>query len=293
MALKALKTQIRAVERTKKVTKAMEAVSAAKMRKSQERALNNRRAVEAALLALESLPQESGTEAVGGKELILLITSDRGLSGGMNAKLERQLHAYVGRGGEYDVIAYGKKGEEMARRMGLAVIEKQTALSDDLSFDVFLPLLASLPQHMKTGGYVRATLAFTVFRSTFEQEPAIVPLLPLTRARAEEVLLGIIPEKGRWSDEQVSIRTIAPYTVEPSPEEVRAALMPILIALVAYHALLEGKASEHSARMVAMKNATEKAGERSHALTRSYNRERQAAITREVSEIIGGIEALA
>lgn len=292
MALKALKTQIRAIERTKKVTKAMEAVSAAKMRKAQERALGNRRAVEAALVALEAIPESAAAQAESGTELILLITSDRGLSGGMNAKLERLLQAHVSKGGTYDVIAYGRKGAEMARRAGLAVLEHKHALADDFAFAQFVPLLASLPERMKEGGYARVTLAFTVFRSTFEQEPAIVPLLPLTKAQVQDVLTGIIPEKGRWS-EHTLVASSVPYMVEPSPEEVSEALTPVLTALVAYHALLEGKASEHSARMVAMKNATEKAGERSHLLTRAYNRQRQAAITREVSEIIGGIEALA
>lgn len=292
MALKALKTQIRAIDRTKKVTKAMEAVSAAKMRKAQERALGNRRAVEAALVALDAMPESVPEQHESVKELILLITSDRGLSGGMNAKLERLLQTYVRKDGTYDVIAYGRKGAEMARRAGLSVLEHKHALADDFAFSDFVPLLTELPQRMKLEGYTRVSLAFTVFRSTFEQEPTIVPLLPLTKKQVEEVLSGIIPEKGRWSAHALVASSVQ-YTMEPSSEEVSEALTPVLTALVAYHALLEGKASEHSARMVAMKNATEKAGERSHLLTRAYNRQRQAAITREVSEIIGGIEALA
>jgi F-type H+-transporting ATPase subunit gamma len=101
----------------------------------------------------------------------------------------------------------------------------------------------------------------------------------------------IVPKRGEYSDYQKEL-TAPVYTIEPAADEVMATLIPQLLKIMVYHALLENKASEHSARMVAMKNATDKAKEMTHSLTLLYNRERQAAITAEVSEITGGIEAM-
>ena len=133
---------------------------------------------------------------------------------------------------------------------------------------------------------------YSNFKSTFEQAPTIRTLLPLSLASIEHLVSDIVPAKGKFSELR-KIESPAAYKVEPSPEEVLNVLLPRLVAISLYHMLLEAKASEHSARMVAMKNASDKSEEVVYDLTRMYNKIRQAAITREVSEIVSGREALA
>jgi F-type H+-transporting ATPase subunit gamma len=117
-------------------------------------------------------------------------------------------------------------------------------------------------------------------------------ILPLDPAEIEYVMKGIRPKSGKWSDEEEAIDRATDYLVEPSIEEVVKSLIPMLINIMVYHALIESKASEHSARMVAMKNATDKSKEVVKSLTIKYNKARQAAITAEVSEITAGVEAM-
>ena len=116
--------------------------------------------------------------------------------------------------------------------------------------------------------------------------------MPVSLPVIEKVVGVITPEKGKFAEREKN-KAPSEYTVEPSAEEVLDFLLPRLVSTLFYHALLESKASEHSARMVAMKNASDKSRDRSKALTRTYNKVRQAMITREVSEIVGGIEAMA
>ena len=118
-------------------------------------------------------------------------------------------------------------------------------------------------------------------------------LLPLSLPALQEIVEGIVPDKGRFSEPPSNTKAPAAYTVEPKDEDVLSVLVPRLAAVALYHMLLEGKASEHSARMVAMKNASDKSKEVARDLTRRFNKLRQAAITREVSEIVSGREALA
>ena len=137
-------------------------------------------------------------------------------------------------------------------------------------------------------------VAYQNFISTFEQRPTVRTVFPLSLDELEQVVADIVPAKGAYAN-QAQVQTAAPatYTIEPSEEEVLAVILPKLAGVILYHALLESQASEHSARMVAMKNASDKSRDRSRSLTRTFNKARQAMITREVSEIVGGIEAMA
>ena len=135
--------------------------------------------------------------------------------------------------------------------------------------------------------YDKVTVVYSNFKSTFEQVATERRLLPLSMGALTEIVDGIIPVKGKWSEVK-EVAAPATYSVEPSGEEVLSALIPRLVAVALYHMLLESKASEHSARMVAMKNASDKSKDVVRDLTRTYNKVRQAAITREVSEIISG-----
>ncbi len=301
MALKDIKAKIGATHRTHKVTAAMEAVSAVKMRKTQQSALAGRPYARAALSVLTRL---AGTEHVRNHPLavhregralaLVVITSDKGLAGALNSGvLKRAVEALEGRKREEVVVyAFGKKGEEYFNRRGYRIAKAYENKGDDVPLSSMDELTRELAAGFTGGDYDKVVTVYSNFKSTFEQTPTVRRLLPLSVGAVRDIVEGIIPAKGKWSHEAV-LAAPASYVVEPSPAEVLDIVIPRLIAVSLYHMLLEAKASEHSARMVAMKNASDKSEEVAHALTRLYNKIRQAAITREVSEIVGGREALA
>jgi F-type H+-transporting ATPase subunit gamma len=140
--------------------------------------------------------------------------------------------------------------------------------------------------------YSHVYVLYQNFISTFEQEPTTRQILPIDPAEIGFIMSGIKPKHGKWSENvDVSDAQIV-YTIEPSPEEVLNTLIPQLVQIMLYHALIESKACEHSARMVAMKNATDNSKELARSLTLKFNKARQAAITAEVAEITGGMEAM-
>lgn len=301
MALKDIKTKIKATERTHKVTRAMEAVSAVKMRKTQTAALTGRAYARAALSILTRL---SGTEDVkrhplaasrdGHKLALVIITSDKGLAGSLNSGvIKRAVEAVESRDPkEVVVFAYGKKGEEYFARRGYEIRKSYGSKADDVPLSVMEELASELSTGFLAGEFDKAVTVYSHFKSTFEQMPTLRRLLPLSLPALTEIVEGIVPAKGKWSNE-AKLEAPASYEIEPNGQAVLDTLIPRLTAVSLYHMLLESKASEHSARMVAMKNASDKSKEVAHDLTRLFNKIRQAAITREVSEIVGGREALA
>lgn len=301
MALKDIKSNIASKLRTNKVTRAMEAVSAVKMRKTQVSALAGRPYARAALQILSRL---SGTALVRRHALsvvrpvkataLVVITSDKGLAGALNSGvIKAAATAIEGRPKEsIRVYAYGKKGEDYFARRGYSIEKSFENKRDDIPTSVMEDLARELSAGFVAGLFDEALVAYSNFKSTFEQLPVSRRILPLSVETVRELVTDIIPARGKWSDEG-SAPAPAAYTVEPSAEVVLNALVPRLVAVSLYHMLLESKASEHSARMVAMKNASDKSKEVAKDLTRQFNKIRQAAITREVSEIVSGREALA
>ncbi len=301
MALKDIKTKIKATERTHKVTRAMEAVSAVKMRKTQGTALAGRPYARAALSILTRL---AGTEDVkrhplaehreGKKLALVLITSDKGLAGGLNSGVLKRAEAALESCVKEDVVvyAYGKKGEEYFRRRGYAIKKSFENKGDDVPLAQMEELARELSEGFSRRDYDKVTTVYSNFKSTFEQAPTLRRLLPLSLPALKDIVEGIVPAKGKWSREP-SLAAPAAYEAEPDAGDILGVLVPRLIAVALYHMLLEAKASEHSARMVAMKNASDKSKEVAHDLSRLFNKIRQAGITREVSEIVGGREALA
>lgn len=303
MALKDIKTKIGATHRMHKVTRAMEAVSAVKMRKTQSAALAGRGYARAAVSILSRLagtsdikkhPLAHSKDSVD-KIALVLITSDKGLAGALNANVLKRAQEAVAEFGREQVVvyAYGKKGEEFLSRRGYTIARSFENKRDDVSISEMEELVSELTAGFLSGSYDKVVTVYSNFKSTFEQEAVMRRLLPLSLPALEEIVEGIAPEKGRFSEVAHSTEAPAAYTVEPKDEDVLSVLVPRLTAVALYHMLLEGKASEHSARMVAMKNASDKSKEVARDLTRRFNKLRQAAITREVSEIVGGREALA
>jgi F-type H+-transporting ATPase subunit gamma len=302
MSLKDIKSKIKATERINKVTKAMEAVSAVKMRKSQEAALGGRSYAAAAVGILSRLADGSFVknhpmfvERTGKKMLVLLLTSDKGLAGSLNAGVLKAAEAAIKLRSPdlslVDIYAIGKKGRDYFKSRGPEIIGYTENKNDDVELEVIQDVADVLTTKFVEGEYGECVVAYSRFNSTFEQVPTVRSLLPLSAQSLQDIVSDIAPKAGKWSNTETKEAPV--YTVEPSPEEVLEVLIPKLLSIGIYHLLLEGKASEHSARMVAMKSASDKSKEVKQELNLKFNRARQSVITREVSEIIGGIEAMA
>ena len=302
MALKQVKNKIVATKKTGQVTKAMESVSAVKMRKAQERAFAGRPYVHAALriLAQLSASQDGLSHPFTKKRdatkrtLIVVVTSDKGLAGSVNSAVLKQLTDLRAANPEqtFDVIAFGRKAVEYAGREELNLVANYTNVSDDVAFADIDAITKEIMQSFRAATYDTVEVIYQNFVSTFEQSPTYRKMLPLDPAQIAEIMEGIKPKHGKFSDYQPDAEHTIAYTIEPSAEEVLDALIPSLVQIMLYHAVLESKASEHSARMVAMKNATDKSKEVIKALTIKYNKARQAKITAEISEITAGIAAM-
>lgn len=305
-SLRAIKGKIRSVEKTHQVTKAMEAVSGVKMRKAQIAALVARPYAFAAFRILSRITRSVDIArhplvAVRPvhRVLLVVVTSDKGLAGGLNSGATKRALATLEERGvakeSTGILAIGRKGEEFFARRGYLLEKHIETMKDESAISDFTDVV-SLVTEMFTGGkYDECILVYTNFRSTFEQEPVSRTLLPLSLEGLREMIKGIVPEKGAFAEVNADVEkesSSADYLFEPSPEAVFETLLPRLLAIEIHHAFLEAKASEHSARMVAMRNASDKASEVTFSLTREYNKARQSAITREMSEIIGGIEAM-
>ena len=299
MALKQVKNKIIATQKTGKVTKAMESVSAVKMRKSQERAFAGRPYVHAALRILsqlanspEGLQHPLTLKRESGKRLAVIVTSDKGLAGSVNSAVLKRAESVLQADGDLELICVGRKAAEFAKREKQTLLGEYTNISDEVTIDDVYEIASTVIDAFATGQYQEVDIIYQNFVSTFEQEPTKRTVLPLDPAEIHYIMRGIRPKTGEGSDDIEPPVEQTTYTVEPSAEEVLESLIPRLVQIIIYHALLESKACEHSARMVAMKNATDKSKEVAKALTLVYNKERQAAITAEVSEITGGIEAM-
>lgn len=301
MALKDIKAKIGATKRMHTVTRAMEAVSAAKMRKTQQLAFAGRPYARAALAILTRI---AGTAEVKRHPLassrpvkklaLVVITSDRGLAGSLNSAVLKLANEAVDDCNipQVEIYAYGRKGYEHFKRRGYNVVKSYENKQDVVSMPIMEEISHELTERFLTGDIDKVLAVYSNFRSTFEQIPTMRRLLPLSFPALTEIVEGIRPAKGKWSREMM-VEAPAVYTVESSRGDVLNLLIPRLIGVSLYYMLLEAKAAEHSARMVAMKNASDKSKERTRDFTRLYNKLRQAAITREVSEIVSGREALA
>lgn len=276
----------------------MELVAAAKMRKSVAAVLATRPYADAAWRAVADLAGVASgahhpllTARNGnGKALIVLFASDRGLCGGFNSQLLRQvLRSAVQRQGRVDVAASGKKGIDGVRRAGIPVVAALTGLSNAPTFTDVRPFADIAMKGFIAGTYDEVHLAYTDYRSALTQVPTVRRLLPLGGPIEG---LGEAGGRGQSPKGTVPAMSTAEYLFEPSPQAVLDAMLPRLIEAQVYQALLESSASEHAARMMAMKSASDAADDLVDGLTLAYNQARQAGITREIAEISSGKAAL-
>lgn len=328
--LKQIKSKIRSIEKTETVTKAMEAVSAAKMRKAQLMALNGRAYAKAAVSILarvsgsdvlrnhpllrgsssfktsSSQTTEAGavtpsgtvhlvTEGVAAPALYIVITSDKGLAGGLNSAVLRAVSNDIRASGlsteDVSIVAVGKKANDFFSARGFTVVLYRPN-TQELDVELMSEIIARAADEFSRGAVNVVKIAYQNFISTFEQRPTVRVVFPLMLSELQAVVSDITPKRGAFAESETRLQS-GTYTIEPSEAEVFDAVLPRLASIFVYHALLESQASEHSARMVAMKSASDKARELEHSLTLQFNKARQAAITREVSEITGGMEAMA
>ena len=299
MALKQIKNKITSTLKTGKVTKAMEAVSAVKMRKSQQKAFVGRPYVHSAMRILAQLSQSPeglshpfALKGTGEKVLVVIVTSDKGLAGSVNSAVLKKTEELFLKHQHVDAICIGKKATEYVTRQKKNILASYTNVSDDVALTDVYAMTEQVVAAFKSGAYTHTFVLYQNFISTFEQEPTQRQILPLDPEEIHFIMKGIKPKQGKWSDAVEKSDAVITYTIEPSAEEVLNTLIPQLVQIMIYHALIESKACEHSARMVAMKNATDKSKEVAKFLTLKFNKARQAAITAEVAEITGGMEAL-
>ena len=283
---KEIRTKIKSVQNTRKITKAMEMVSASKMRKAQERMRAARPYGEkmrnlAAHISHANpeyhhpyLIERDTVKSVG----IIIITTDKGLCGGLNTNIQRlamnQMKEWESQGEKMEVCCIGNKGFGFMQRLGAKVVSHVTQLGDRPQMEQLIGAIKVMLDGYVRDRFDRVLIFYTRFINTMKQEPVMEQLLPLSGER-----LGS-PE-GTWD-----------YIYEPEAKVVLDQALTRYIEAIIYQALTENMASEQSARMVAMKAASDNAGSVIDELTLVYNKARQAAITKELSEIVGGAAAV-
>ncbi len=283
---KEIRTKIKSVQNTRKITKAMEMVAASKMRKAQERMRAARpysekiRNVAAHISHANTeyrhpfLVARDTVKRVG----IIIITTDKGLCGGLNTNIQRlalnKIKQWEAEGEQFEVCCIGNKGLGFMQRLGMNVVSHVTQLGDRPQMDRLIGAVKVMLDGYTSDRFDRLMIFYTNFINTMKQEPVMEQLLPLSGE-----LLGS-PE-GSWD-----------YIYEPEAKDVLDMVLTRYIEAIIFQSLSENMASEQSARMVAMKSASDNAANVIDELTLIYNKTRQAAITKELSEIVGGAAAV-
>ena len=224
-----------------------------------------------------------------GKHLVLVISTDKGLCGGINTNLLKKLRAEVTDTADYSTV--GKKLKEQITKAGDTLIEEFT-LEDPIAFEEVKPIAKHLTEQFVNGTYNKVSVCFTDFVSTMVQEPHVSQLLPIDPSKLAEKRDYEGVGKGEITETDTTAALEKEYTFEPNPHSVLSALLPQYIGFQIYQMVVEARASEHSARMVAMKAATDNANDLAKDLKLEYNKLRQAAITAELLEITTAMKAL-
>lgn len=290
--LRQIKRRIRSIESTAKITRAMELVAASKMRRAQQEALAGRPYAEKMRWVLADLaetmplmdpetlhPMLRARDDARGIEVIQ-VTPDRGLSGGLPGNLNRRLATFILEKRQEDVdlpvrmISVGRKGRDFARRTGQNIVAEFLNIGDYPGYNDIKPIADVAIEDFVNGEAAEVYLIYAEFVNTVTQTPRVFKLLPVEP-----------PEDATTLN--------VDYIYEPDRATVLAELLPRYVERQAYGAVLEALASEQSARMVAMRNATDNANDLMKDLTLVYNKARQESITNELLDIVGGVEALA
>ena len=304
-SLKEVRARILSINSTQQITKAMKMVAAAKLRRAQDNITQLRPYAKklSQMLGTVSAGAESASESpykqtrAVGRALIIVITSDRGLCGAFNANsikaalaLIDEKYAAQARSGNVEIMAIGKKGAEAFLRRGFTVNREHVDTFGSLNFTTVKAAAEEAMAGFAAGRYDVVEIVYNEFRNAAVQIVRTEQMLPIVATETVGTPSGRSDGRGTTvATPPVSIN----YTFEPSEAEIITELIPKTLKIQLYKAVLDSNASEHGARMTAMDKATENAGELLKELRLIYNRTRQAAITTEILEIVGGAEALA
>lgn len=283
---KEIRSKIASVKNTQKITRAMEMVAASKMRKAQDRMRASRPYAEKIRNVIRHLAQahpEYQHAYLVGREIkkvgYIIVSSDRGLCGGLNTNLFRTLlrtlREWDGKGVPVEICSIGQKGSVFFRRFGGKIVAQATHLGDSPRVEDLIGAVKVMLDNYREGKIDRLYLAFNEFVNTMTQRPGIEQLLPVDAGEMDENL------KHHWD-----------YLYEPEAREVLDQLLVRYTESLVYQGVVENIACEQAARMVAMKSASDNAGNFIDDLQLAYNKARQATITQELSEIVGGAAAL-
>lgn len=293
-----IKRRLRSIENTKQITKAMELVSAAKMRRAVQAVLASRRYAMVAWDTVLNLAEKTDRSHHRllqrptniQREAVVIISTNRGLCGGFNQQLLRQCSEYIERaqtkGRTVDVIVLGKKGREAVLRSGWKMVAEFPKADVITQVHEVSPLARLVIDDFQSGAYDRIMVAYTDFVSSLRQVPKLRQLLPLERISGlGETAKSVVQSADDAHD-------FSEYLFEPTPDVVLELMLQSLVEVQVYQAMLESNASEHSARMLSMRNASDNADEYLDELTLSYNQARQGNITRDLAEISASRAAL-
>lgn len=279
-----LRRRIKSIKSTQQITKAMKAVSAAKMRRAQDSVTMARPYAKRLIAVLGRVASVTSgvrhpllTVREPKKTAYVIITADRGLCGGFNSNVIRKAFMEVRNIPDVSLICVGRKGRDYFRKRGYNITQQYVGLGENVNAGHAREIARYIISKYSEGEFDAVYVVYSEFVNVLVQRPTVVKLLPAEPPKGDE------GEKGTGRVD---------YIFEPSAEEVLASLLPKYVTNTVFQGLLESKAGEHSARMTAMDNATKNASEMISKLTLTMNRARQAAITKEISEIVGGAAAL-
>ena len=288
-SLQSLRRKIASVKNTQKITKAMKMVAAAKLKRAQDRILSSRPYAHQLRDVVRHLAERASPishpllrKREGNKTELLVITSDRGLCGAFNANILRQatefLNQHSEQGEQVSVSPAGRKGCDFFRRRSWTIRQEWPGIFDRLSFEHALDMGQDIIQHYNDGTFDQLYVVYNEFKSVMQQRVVVEKLLPIE---------PLDEEAG-----ETSSKAVGAYLFEPDEDELLQTLLPKHFQVQAFRVLLESAAAEQAARMTAMDGATRNAGELIQKVTLFYNKTRQAAITKELMDIVGGAEAL-
>lgn len=274
-----IKRRINAAQNISKITKAMEMVAASKMKRAQEQATAARPYARALELSLRKVAQDSSPglhplleHNIDGYPVLVLISTDKGLCGSLNTQLLKSSIAWFDQYPDGKVIAIGKKAVHFCQLAGFEILAQFTELPEKIATADILPITTLVMSNFETKQFSLVTLTYMDFINTLSQKVRSVQLLPISKQEIAE-------------DTMTTLKLSHEYTFEPSAKELLSYLLPYFIENTVFQAFLEARASEHSARMVTMKNASENAKSLVHELKLEFNKSRQAAITSELLDI--------
>lgn len=284
---KEIRTKISSINKTRKITRAMEMVAASKMRKTQDRMRASKPYANKIYEVIEHIARANSEYRhpfLGEREMkrvgIIVVTTDRGLCGGLNANLLREtirnVRHWKEQDKEVDVAVIGRKGQAFFKRVGGNILGVVDHLGDTPSINDFIGIVKIMLDAYKNGTIDALHVIYNEFINTMTQKPLLKQLLPLPRSEEDSKSMG-----HHWD-----------YIYEPDAKELLDDILERYIELAVYQAVVENIACEQAAKMIAMKNATDNAGELIKEFQLAYNKARQAAITQELAEIVGGAAAL-